>query len=60
MKAIFASILLTFTGLLFSGCETDVPPDTTVKHGDPLTSGSLTQPDKSEDPVIREETRVGY
>ena len=60
MKAIFASFLLTLAGLLFSGCESDVPPDSTVKRGGPTGAGSLVQPDKSEDPVIREETRVGY
>ena len=60
MKAIFASILLTLAGLLFSGCESDVPPDPAVKHNGPIGSGSLVQPDKSEDPLIRENTRVGY
>ena len=60
MKAIFASILLTLAGLLFSGCESDVPPDPAAKRGGPTGRGSLVQPDKSEDPVIREETRVGY
>jgi homogentisate 1,2-dioxygenase len=59
MKAILATILLTLAGLSFSGCESDVPPDTTPKKG-PIGDGSLVQPDKSEDPVIREETRVGY
>ncbi len=60
MKAIFASILLTLAGLLFSGCESDVPPDPAVKIGGPTGRGSILQPDKSEDPVIRENTRVGY
>ncbi len=60
MKAIFASILLTLSGLLFSGCESDVPPDPAAKRGGPAGRGSIVQPDKSEDPVIRESTRVGY
>jgi hypothetical protein len=60
MKAIFASILLTAAGLLFSGCESDVPPDPNIKPGGPTGRGSLVQPDKSEDPLIRENTRVGY
>ena len=60
MKAILATFLLTLAGLSFSGCESDVPPDPAVKHNGPIGSGALVQPDKSEDPVIREETRVGY
>ena len=60
MKAIFATILLTLSGLLFSGCESDVPPDPAAKHGGPTGRGSIVQPDKSEDPLIRESTRVGY
>ena len=60
MKVILASILLALAGLSFSGCESDVPPDPAVKHGGPIGRGSLVQPDKSEDPVIRENTRVGY
>jgi hypothetical protein len=60
MEAIVASLLLTLSGLLFSGCESDVPPDPAVKRGGASGRGSLVQPDKSEDPVIRENTRVGY
>ena len=60
MKAILASILLASAGLSFSGCESDVPPDPTAKRGGPTGTGSLVQPDKSEDPLIRENTRVGY
>ena len=59
MKAIIATFLLTLAGLSFSGCESDVPPDTTPKKG-PIGAGSIVQPDNSGDPVIREETRVGY
>ena len=66
MKAILASIALAGAGLAFSGCETDLPPDTTKptpaeKFGRGVTGhGSISQPDRSEDPVIRENTRVGY
>jgi hypothetical protein len=65
MKAFLASIALAGAGLAFSGCETDVPPDTTKpnpaeKLGRGVTGhGSLSEPDRSEDPVIRENTRVG-
>lgn len=66
MKLILASIVLAATGLLFSGCETDVSPD----HNRPNAAerfhrgmrgeGQITQPDRSGDPLIRENTRVGY
>ena len=65
MKAILASIALAGAGLAFSGCETDLPPDHTKpnpaeKFGRGVTGhGSLSEPDRSEDPVIRENTRVG-
>jgi hypothetical protein len=59
MKAILASILLAGAGFTFSACESDVPPDPTPKHTGPIGGGSLVQPDKSEDPLIRENTRVG-
>ena len=60
MKVIFASILLALAGLSLSGCESDVPPDPAAKQHGLTGHGSLVQPDKSEDPVIRENTRVGY
>lgn len=59
MKAILASILLALACVTFSACESDVPPDPEVKRNGPIGTGALVQPDKSEDPVIREETRVG-
>lgn len=65
MKAILVSLVLAGAGLVFSGCETDVPPDTTKpnpaeKLGRGVTGhGTLTQPDRTGDPVIRENTRVG-
>ena len=65
MKAILASIALAGAGLALTGCETDLPPDTTrptpaEKIGRGVTGhGSISQPDRSEDPVIRENPRVG-
>lgn len=59
MKVIFASLFLALAGLAFSGCETDVPPDPSAKPVG-VTGGTIVQPDKSEDPLIREATRVGY
>ena len=66
MKAILASILLAGAGLLLTGCETDMPHDTTKpnpaeKFQRGVTGhGTLSEPDRSADPVIRENTRVGY
>jgi len=60
MKAIFASILLAAVSLSFTACESDVPPNPKVKRAGPMGSGALVQPDNSEDPLIRENTRVGY
>ncbi len=65
MKAISA-ILLLATSLILAGCENDVPPSAAddragekLKRG--LTGqGSLVQPDRSSDPVIGEQSRVGY
>ena len=66
MKAILALFVLAVAGLTFSGCETDVPRDTTKPNpGEKFQRGvtghgSLSQPDRSEDPLIRENTRVGF
>ena len=65
MKPIFAAILLASTSLIFSGCENDVPPDASTTTGpDKLRrgitgQGQVVQPDRSEDPLIREQSRVG-
>ena len=59
MKAILASVILGGAILGMVGCESDVPPSRKVERG--LTGqGALVQPDRSEDPIIRENTRVGY
>ena len=63
MRAIFALLILIAAGL--TGCESDVPPapngSTGVNTFERGISGqgTLTQPDKSSDPIIKETTRVG-
>ena len=66
MKAIVASLFLAAAAVFVTGCESDVPPsasDTTgaekLKRG-VTGQGTLVQPDRSEDPLIREQSRVGY
>ena len=65
MKAFLASMFLTGLCLAMVGCESDVPPTpngangvTTFERGI-SGQGTLTQPDKSSDPIIKESTRVG-
>lgn len=60
MKALPTLILVVLAALTFSGCETDVPPDPAARRNGPLGDGEIIQPDKSGDPLIRENTRVGY
>ena len=64
MRAILASIFLTVACLALGGCETDMPPtqNTGVNKFERGISGqgALTQPDKSDDPIIKENTRAGY
>jgi hypothetical protein len=60
MKAILASILIVFGCV---GCESDVPP--AEEAGNKLERGltgrgTVYQPDRSNDPIIREQSRVGY
>jgi hypothetical protein len=57
------TILFAATSLGLTGCESDMPPEPNrtnpVQRG--LSGeGRLTQPDRSDDPVIRETTRTGY
>jgi hypothetical protein len=66
MKSIFAALLLGTTCLVLSGCESDVPPSASdeaaaekLRRG-VSGQGRIVQPDRSEDPMIREQTRVGY
>jgi hypothetical protein len=63
MKAIFATILLASICLGFGACESELPPDPSVGNRferGVVGQGTLTQPDNSEDPLIKENTRVGY
>ena len=60
MKAILASVLIVLGCV---GCESDVPPahDAANKLERGLTGhGTVYQPDRSNDPMIREQSRVGY
>ena len=58
MKATFAMILLAGAAFAVAGCESDVPPAPSAQAG--KVPGQLVQPDRSDDPVIRESTRVGH
>ena len=63
MKAFFASFLVASASLALMGCESDVPPaqDAGNKLQRGLSGqGTLVQPDRSNDPMIREQSRVGY
>ena len=63
MKAIFCSIAMAGALFWLAGCESDVPPaqDAAHKLERGLTGqGTLVQPDRSNDPMIREQSRVGY
>lgn len=62
MKALIALVLLAGVSLALVGCETELPPGEVAakKLERGLTGqGTVYQPDKSNDPIIREETRVG-
>ena len=63
MKTFLSSILCAAAGLALTGCESDMPPNPNPTN--PIQrglrgEGQLTQPDHSNDPVIREETRSSY
>ena len=66
MKAIVATLFLAAAGTLFTSCESDVPPSAADNTGAEKLKrgvtgqGALVQPDRSEDPLIREQSRVGY
>jgi hypothetical protein len=64
MRAILASIFLAGVCLALGGCESDVPPATRDNGVNKFErgisgQGTLTQPDKSDDPIIKENTRAG-
>ena len=63
MKATLATLLLAGVSLVFIGCESDLPPASDVGNRfqrGVTGQGTLVQPDRSEDPLIQENTRVGY
>ena len=62
MKAFLASIFLAGCCLALVGCESDMPPspDGVNKFERGISGkGTLSEPDKSDDPVINEQTRTG-
>ncbi len=61
MKLLF-TILCATSGLFLAGCESDVAPGSEVPgklERGIRGQGTLYQPDRSNDPEIREESRVG-
>jgi hypothetical protein len=61
MKA-FLTLLCTVSGLALTSCESDVAPGSEVPEKFERGirgQGTLYQPDRSNDPEIREESRVG-
>ena len=66
MKTFVTTIFLAAAGLTLTGCESDVPPSASDSNGAEKLKrgvtgqGTLVQPDRSEDPLIREQSRVGY
>ncbi len=62
MKAFLASVLFSGACLALVGCETELPPDRAAAHKIErgiTGQGTVYQPDKSNDPIIREQSRVG-
>jgi hypothetical protein len=64
MKAFLAMLSAAAALLGFAGCETEMPParsevPTKLQRGI-SGQGTLYQPDRTGDPVIREQSRVGY
>jgi len=63
MKAVPLLLLILAACLALGACESDVPPAPgaggKLERG--LTGrGTVYQPDRSNDPIIREQSRVGY
>ena len=64
MKATPALLGAAAIGLLFSACETELPPQpanqaTTKLQRGISGQGTLYQPDTTSDPIIKEQSRVG-
>jgi hypothetical protein len=64
MKVCLLPLGALFAILVFAGCESDLPPEPSAVPGKiqrgVTGQGTLYQPDRSGDPIIREDTRVGY
>jgi hypothetical protein len=64
MVRLFLSLGLLAVCALIVGCENDLPPQPSQVPGKLERGisgqGTLYQPDRSSDPVIREQSRVGY
>ena len=64
MKVCFAALGALFAVLFLVSFENDLPPEPSTGPGKiqrgMTGQGTLYQPDRSSDPVIREDTRVGY
>ena len=64
MKAFALPLGALVAALFFAGCETDLPPEQSAVPSKLQRGisgqGTLYQPDRTSDPIIREETRVGY
>ncbi|MHA3775133.1 hypothetical protein ACXR0O_26725 [Verrucomicrobiota bacterium sgz303538] len=65
MKAFLAFLSAAIASVILVGCESDVAPDPASEAGRKLQrgvtgQGTLYQPDRTGDPMIREQTRVGY
>jgi len=61
MKAFLVPFLVA-AGVALTSCESDMPPPPATDN--PLQrglrgEGQITQPDRSDDPIIRETTRTG-
>jgi hypothetical protein len=65
MKAFLVLLTAAAVIVILVGCESDVAPDPANEAGEKLQrgvtgQGTLYQPDRSGDPLIREQSRVGY
>jgi hypothetical protein len=65
MKAFLVLLTAILAGLVLPGCESDVAPDPAAQAGQKLQrgitgQGTLYQPDRTGDPMIGEQSRVGY
>jgi len=65
MRAFLALILFTGVCLAFAGCESELPPNPNATPGYTKLErgisgqGTLSEPDRSDDPIIKENTRGG-